>query len=92
LASLTWRYPAYPSTISDTHFSGNVALTEDGANPRIDLVDCQYGSVKSNTSNLRFLGGRCSGDFYYVSRSGAGSVIDVDVEGNTTISTSYGCS
>lgn len=92
LANLKWNYPSYAGTISDTQFSGKLAITEDGANTRIDLVDCQYGSVSCNTSNLRFLGGRCLGDFRYVSRSGAGSVIDVDVEGATTISTSYGSS
>ncbi|CAI1865324.1 Uncharacterised protein [Serratia grimesii] len=92
LANLQWRYPSYAGTISDTLFSGDVAITEDGANTRVDLVDCQYGSVTSNTSNLRFLGGRCLGDFRYVSRSGAGSVVDVDIEGATTISTSYGSS
>ncbi|CAI2519896.1 hypothetical protein [Serratia plymuthica] len=92
LANLTWSHPSYPSTISDTYFSGNVALTGDGANTRIDLADCQYGSVNCNTSNLRFLGGRCLSDFRYASLSGAGSVIDVDVEGATTISTSYGSS
>lgn len=90
--NLRWSYPSYPSTIAATQFSGTVAINNDGANTKIDLVDCQYASVNCNTSNLRFFGGRCFGDFKYIPKTGSGSVIDVDIEGITNVDLLYGCS
>ncbi|WP_122288644.1 hypothetical protein [Serratia plymuthica] len=91
-ANLRWSYPSYPSTISATQFSGVVAVNNDGSNTRIDFVDCQYTTVNCNTSNLRFFGGRCTGNFTYTSKNGLGSVIDMDIEGTANVDLLYGCS
>lgn len=88
-SSLTWSYASNVNYIYGSYIN-SLTMTNDGSSPNVNFIDCYFDSVIADTSNTKFIGGRCSGSFKYASKSGEGVVYDMEITGETTISVRYG--